>query len=161
MKKICILSVIIGSIYLILCLATIVLMFSLFVGTGKVLPLYSAARYIEFGTFFQRLESLFMVIWILEICCYLVIINRFSISILQKLTNIEDQKSLAFIYPLLILGVSLLSKNYATIRYFESKIYFYLVYFIVLGLGIGILILANLKKRKIKNIERKDSETLE
>ena len=61
----------------------------------------------------------------------------------------------------LILGVSLLSKNYATIRYFESKIYFYLVYFIVLGLGIGILILANLKKRKIKNIERKDSETLE
>ena len=125
MKKICILSVIIGSIYLILCLATIVFMFSLFVGTGKVLPLYSAARYIEFGTFFQRLESLFMVIWILEICCYLVIINRFSISIIQKLTNIEDQKPLAFIYPLLILGVSLLSKNYATIRYFESKIYFY------------------------------------
>ena len=53
--------------------------------------------------------------------------------------------------PIFIFGVSLLFKNYATIKYFESSIDFYLIYFIVLFLGIGILILANLKKKKKKN----------
>lgn len=148
MKKICISSIIIGIVYLVLAISTILLMFSIFVGAGKVLPLYSSARYIEFGTFFQRLESLFMVIWILEICCYLIIANRFSMNIIKKIANLENEKPLAFIIPVIILGVSLLSKNYATIRYFEAKIYFYLIYFIGLLLGIGILILANWKKKK-------------
>ena len=53
-----------------------------------------------------------------------------------------------FIVPIFIFGVSILFKNYATIKYFESSIDFYLIYFIVLFLGIGILILANLKKKK-------------
>ncbi len=149
LKKICISSIIIGTIYLILAISTILLMFSIFVGAGQVLPLYSSARYIEFNTFFQRLESLFMVIWILEICCYLIIANRFSINIIKKIANLEGEKSLAFIVPIFIFGVSLLFKNYATIKYFESSIDFYLIYFIVLFLGIGILILANLKKKKI------------
>ena len=148
MKNICLLSVIIGTIYLVLSISTILLIFSIFVGAGKVLPLYSAARYIEFGSFFQRLESLFMIIWILEICCYLIIANRFSMNIIKKLTNLESDKPFAFIIPIIIFGVSLLSKNYATTRYFESKIYFYLIYFVVLFLGIGILILANFKKKK-------------
>ena len=148
MKNICLLSVIIGTIYLVLSISTILLIFSTFVGAGKVLPFYSAARYIEFGSFFQRLESLFMIIWILEICCYLIIANRFSMNIIKKLTNLESDKPFAFIIPIIIFGVSLLSKNYATTRYFESKIYFYLIYFVVLLLGIGILILANFKKKK-------------
>ena len=148
MKKICISSIIIGTVYLILAISTILLMFSIFVGAGKVLPLYSSARYIEFGTFFQRLESLFMVIWILEICCYLIIANRFSMNIIKKIANIENEKPLAFIVPIFIFGISLLSKNYATIRYFEASFYFYLIYFVILFLGIGILILANLKKKK-------------
>ena len=90
-----------------------------------------------------------MVIWILEICCYLIIATRFSINIIKKIANLEGEKSLAFIVPIFIFGVSLLFKNYATIKYFESSIDFYLIYFIVLFLGIGILILANLKKKKI------------
>ena len=69
-------------------------------------------------------------------------------NIIKKLTNLESDKPFAFIIPIIIFGVSLLSKNYATTRYFESKIYFYLIYFVVLFLGIGILILANFKKKK-------------
>lgn len=149
LKKICLTSVIVGLLYFILCISTILFMFSFFAEADEVLPLYSAARYIEFGIFFQRLEALFMLIWILEVCCYLIVANRFSMNIFQKMTNIKYQKPFAFIFPLIIFGISLIPKNYAIIRFFEAQIYSYLILGIVFILGIGILILANLKKKKV------------
>ncbi len=148
MKQIALSSVIIGLLYFLFCTATILLLFSFFVDVDEVLPLYSAASYIEFGIFFQRLESFFMLIWILEIGCYLIVTNRFSISIFQKITNLKFQKPLAMIFPLLILGISLLPKNYSIIRFLESNIYSYFIIAIIFVLGIAILLLANLKKRK-------------
>ncbi len=148
MKRICLSSVLIGLLYFLFCTATILLLFSFFVDVDEVLPLYSAASYIEFGVFFQRVETFFMLIWILEIGCYLIVTNRFSISIFQKMTNLKIQKPLAMIFPLLILGFSLLPKNYSVIRFLETNIYAYFIIGIVFVLGIAILLLANLKKRK-------------
>ncbi len=153
MKKICLTSVIIGLFYFLFCTATVLLLFSFFVDVDEVLPLYSAASYIEFGVFFQRLEPLFMLIWILEIGCYMIIINRFSIHIFQKMTNLKSQKPLAMIFPLFVLGIALLPQNYSIIRFLETNIYSYFIIAVVFVLGITILFLANLKKRK----ERKNS----
>lgn len=155
MKKICLTSVIVGLIYFIFCVSIILFMFSFFIDADKVLPLYSAARYIEFGTFFQRLEAIFMLIWILEVSCYVIVANRFSMTIFQKMANLEDQKPLALIFPLIIFGISLIPKNYAIIRFFEKEVYSYLILGIVLILGLGILILANLKKKKSGDIHEK------
>ena len=124
-------------------------MFSFFVEADKVLPLYSAARYIEYGIFIQRLESIFMLIWILEVCCYLSIINRFSINIFQKMTNIKNYKSLAYIFPILIFGASIIPKNYAVIRFLEAKVYTYMIFGVVFILSFIVLVLANIKKKKV------------
>ncbi len=153
MKKICLTSVIIGLLYLIFSVSTILLLFSFFIDTDKVLPLFSAARYIEFGIFFQRLEAIFMLIWILEVCCYLTIANQFSINIFQKLTNLEFRKPLAYTFPFLILGISLIPKNFAIIRFLKSKVYSYSIITIVFILSIGILLLANLKKKKVGDLK--------
>ena len=155
MKKICLTSVIIWLIYFIFCVSTILFMFSFFIEADKVLPLYSAARYIEFGTFFQRLEAIFMLIWILEVSCYVIVANRFSMSIFQKMANLQEQRPLALIFPIIIFGISLIPKNYAVIRFFEAKVYSYMILGIVFVLGIGILILANLKKKKAGDIHEK------
>ena len=69
-------------------------------------------------------------------------------SIFQKITNISTKKPLNTIFSILIFAIGLLPKNYAISQYFESKIYPYCVIAIVFFLGIGILILANLSKRK-------------
>ncbi len=153
MKQVCLSSVIIGLLYFLFCTATILLLFSFFVDVDEVLPLFSAASYIEFGVFFQRLESFFMLIWILEIGAYLIITNRFSISIFQKITNLKSQKALSMIFPLLLLGIALLPKNYSVIRFLESNIYAYFIIGIVFVLAIIILILANLKKQKERKIQ--------
>ena len=154
MKKIALVSVGITSIYLILCVATLLFMFSFFINTNEIAPLYNATRYIELGSFFQRLESVFLLSWILVFACYLSIVSKFIMSIFKKLTNIETKKPLIDVFGLLILGISLIPKNYAISEKFETDIYPYLVLGITFFLGISILIFANLLKRKQKQINR-------
>ena len=157
MKKVILLAVGISAIYLILCVSTLLFMFSFFIEANEITPLYNATRYIEFGNFFQRLESIFLLIWILSFACYLSIVSKFSMRIFQKLTNIENKKALIDIFGLLIFGISIFPKNYAISENFETKIYPYLVLGIVFALSISILILANLSKKK-KNNPRKENK---
>lgn len=148
MKKIALISVGITAIYLLLSVATLLFVFSFFITTDEITPLYNATRYIELGNFFQRMESVFLLVWILAFACYLSTITNFSVSIFKKITNIDNSKPLIDIFGLLILGLSLLPKNYAISQSFENTIYPYLVIAIVFFLALSILILANFKNRK-------------
>lgn len=151
MKKIAILSTGLSAVYLILCVSTLLFMFSFFINTNEITPLYNATRYIELGSFFQRLESVFLLIWILAFACYLSIVSKFTMGIFKKLTNIETKKPLIDLFGLLIFAIALTPKNYAVSEIFETKIYPYLVLGIVFFLGFSILILANWLKKKQKH----------
>lgn len=153
-KKIAIVSIATSVIYLIFSVATLLFMFSFFRTVSEITPLYTAARYIEIGTFFQRLESLFLLIWILAFACYVSIVSKFSMSIFQKLTNIQTKKPLNSVFSLLIFAIAIFPKNYAISQYFESKIYPWCVIGIVFVLGISILILANLLKKKHQKLAK-------
>ena len=148
-KKIALISTIITAIYVVLSVSILLFMFSFFTNVNQISSLFSATRYIEFGNFFQRLESIFLLIWILVFSCYLSIVSKFSMNIFKKITNIETKKPLIDIFGLLILSIALFPKNYAISGQFETQIYPYLVLGIVYFLGISILILGNLSKRKI------------
>lgn len=155
MKKIALISIGVSAIYLILCVSTLLFMFSFFINTNEIIPLYNATRYIEFGSFFQRLESIFLLIWILAFACYLSITSKFAMGIFKKLTNIETKKPLIDVFGILILGISLIPKNYAISDKFETEIYPFLVLGITFSLGMSILLLANLLKKKQKNVTSK------
>ena len=148
MKKITLISLGLGLVYILLCVATILFMFSFLINVDEMMPLYSAARYIEFGSFFQRLESAFLLIWMIEIACYLSIISKISMNILKKITNIKDTKPLSYIFALLIFGVSFIPENYAISKYLENNVYHITVFVVVLALAFSLLIIANLKRRK-------------
>ncbi len=154
MKKVALISIGLSAIYLILCVATLLFMFSFFMNTNEITPLYNATRYIEFGSFFQRLESIFLLIWILAFACYLSITSKFALSIFKKVTNIETKKPLIDICGILIFGISLVPKNYAISDKFETQIYPYFVLAITFALGISILILANIMKKRRANFEK-------
>lgn len=159
MKKIALLSIGLSSIYLILCVSTLLFMFSFFMNTNEITPLYNATRYIEFGSFFQRLESIFLLIWILAFACYLSITSKFAMGIFKKLTNIETKKPLIDICGLLIFGIALLPKNYAVADKFETEVYPYLVLGIPFCLAFSVLLLANLMKKKQKKMANKNLST--
>lgn len=147
-KKISILSVIIFFIYLFLIIAVILYMFSFFMTENELMTLYSAARYIQIGTFFVRLEVMFLLIWIEIFACYLSITTKFCISIMKKITNIENTKVLVYPFSILILGVSLIPNTYAQIKTYETDIYPHLVFNFAYIFCILLLIFANLKKKK-------------
>lgn len=148
LKKISIVSVIIFAIYIILTVSIILFMFSFFMSEDEILPLYAAARYIEIGTFFVRLESIFLLIWMLAFACYLSIIVRFSMLIFKKITNIKDPKILAYPLSILMLAIALLPKTYADVKSYEGDIYQYLSLGFNYLFCILLLIFANLKRRK-------------
>lgn len=151
-KKICIWSAILSGTFIILCVATLLFMFSIYVSTDEVMPLFFASRYIEFGNFFQRFESLFLLIWTISFCCYLSVCFKFSTYTFAKIFNLSDFTQLINIFSILTFALTLLPKNYATTTFFESKIYRG-VSIVVMILGFLILILGNLKL-KYKNSKK-------
>ena len=114
----------------------------------EIMPLYSAAAYIEFGSFFQRLDSLFLLIWTLSFACYLSIVTKFGTHILKKITNIKDIKAIVYPYSFTLLAIALVPKNYAVSKFYETNIYPYLVIGLVFFVGFSILLFAYLKNRK-------------
>ena len=158
MKKIYLTSIILGTIYFILCISIILFMFISLMYTNQIMPLYSAARHIEFGNFFQRLESIFLLIWILQMVCYLSIVAKISISIFKKITNISDEKPVIFVFGLLIFAISLLPNNYAISKFIENYIYHYMVIIISIFLEISILLLAYFKKRRKKELNTNNEQ---
>lgn len=147
-KKISIISIIITGLFILLCVMTLLFMFSFFIDTDQIMPIFTSSRYIEFGNFFQRFESLFLLIWIIAFCCYLSIICKFATHIFKKLFNIKNITQVTYIFALLIFSISLLPKNYAVSHFFETYVYRYLRIIIVIALGLSVLIMANLKKKK-------------
>ena len=149
-KKISLISVGITIIYLILSVSIILFMFSLLINVDEIMPLYSAARYIDFGTFFQRLESFLLLFWMIEITCYLSICMRISMIIFKKISNLSSSKPLILPFGLLIFSISLFPQNAAISKFLENTVYKYLIITIVFIFSILILLLSNFKKMKLK-----------
>ena len=152
-KKISIISVILSAVYLLIVISIIVFMFPVFVEIDEILPLYTVAAYVEFGSFFQRLESIFLFIWMLGFICYLAIILEFSMLIFKKNTRIKYMRPIIYPFGLTMLGISLLPTNYSMAKFYETKIYPYLMLIIVFILPIIILVLSYLKQKKKKVIK--------
>ena len=148
LKKIAFTSIVISSIYLIIAVSILLFMFIFFQGVDEIMPLYTAAAYIEFGTFFQRLDSLFLLIWTLSFACYLSIVTKFSIYIFRKVTNIKEIKPIVYPLSLIMIAIALIPKNYAVSKFYETQIYPLLVIGLVFVLSFSILILAYFKKKK-------------
>ena len=150
-KKVSLISVIISAVYFILTIATILFMFSPTAFTNELMPLYSAVRYIEFGTFFERQDSLFLLIWILSFFCYLGVVFNICTNVFKKITNIKNDKLIGFPLALLALGCSLLPKNASVTNFLEDTVYRYIFLIFPIGVYFIVLLLAIFKKKiKVK-----------
>lgn len=147
-KKVAYISIAISACYIILAVSIILFMFPFFLKINEIIPLYTAATFIEFGTFFQRLESIFLLIWIVAFSCYLSIVCRFSMHFFKKITNIKNTRGIALPFSILFLGVSLVPNSYSIGKFYEFNFYRYFMIAVVFIISIGILILASIKKRK-------------
>ncbi len=147
-KKVSLISVSIGIIYFIITSITVLFLFSHSVEIDQISILYSITRNIEFTGFLERLDAAFVLIWILQVVCFVTLNIHFSMNIFKKITKIKDTNPIAIPLTIITFSIALLPKNYAISYFLESVIYKYLNISIIFVLGISILIIANLKLRK-------------
>lgn len=144
-KTISIVSVLISAFYLLLCIACLIFMFPALSEEVGILPIYLVSRYIEFGTFFQRIDAVFLLVWILELGLYLNICMMLVIRIFKKITNIEHSAIMVYPASLILFSLSLIPKNLADINAFEGTFYKNMILYFVIIANVLILILANIK----------------
>ena len=132
---------------IILSVVGLLLIFPFVLPANESAPIYLLARQINFGTFIERADILLIVIWILTIFNNLSIALSFILYIFKKVTNIKDTKSISLCFSLILYALSLIYNDLIQLDTMENKIFVYAFFIIVFVLGLGVLILANIKHK--------------
>lgn len=157
-KKIGLTSIILSGIILFLSITSLLLIFPFATGGEGILSIYMITRSIQFGTFFQRVDAFFILIWVLTFFAYISVLLAFALKITNKNIKAEKSNVPAFLIAFGIFIVTLIPQNIAQIRFAENVIYKYSCLIIVFGMSFIILLLGYLKMRKkgLVNIETKE-----
>ena len=148
LKKISMIAFLLTTLYLVFVISLILLMFPIFTNIDEVLPLYTVATYVEFGTFLQRLESVFLLIWMVAFSCYLSIVLSFIFLFFKKITNIKYNKPMIYPFGMLLLSLALLPNTFGESKFYETKIYPYVLIVLVHIIPAFIMCFSFFKKKK-------------
>lgn len=151
-KHISIFCIAFCSIYFILSIVTLLMAFPFIIDTDQTLSLYLLTRFASLGNFFERVDAIFIFLWILNLITFLSLNIFFINNIIKKLFKIKYQSELTYSSVLILLGVSVSFKNIAIVKSFNRvfyKIYDAILVFIVSFL---IIFIAYLKKRRKEKI---------
>lgn len=144
-KKILLISYILSWILLFLTSISILTLFYINNDIESINSIYLLARKIELGNFLQRLDALFILLWLISIFCYLSLgifmINR----IIYKTLTLTDSKLITFSSVSILFGLCLIPFNIAVNRFIENVIYRYLIIILLFGISFFIMISANIK----------------
>ena len=150
-KKISIASFFISFILLILTIIPMLTLFNTSSSSEPINSLFLLSRQIELGRFLQRVDALFIFLWIFAIFSYLSFIMFLINRIIKKIIPVSNEKMLSYSTCSLLFGLSLIPINISHIHFIEDTLYKYLIIGFAFVLGLIILILANLKKINSKN----------
>lgn len=144
-KKVVVVSYSVSWILLFLTVVSIMTLFHVNYGNEPLNSLYLLSRKIELGHFLQRVDAIFILLWIISIFSYLSFVVFLINRTLKKILTVSNEKMLTFANCSILFGLAIIPFNTAQIKFIENTLYRYLILGIVFGLGTIILILANLK----------------
>ena len=104
------------------------------------LPMYQLARIIYYGRFFERIESLFMIIWGITAFIYLATSMFFTVYIFQKTFALKHYRPMVIPFTILVLAVAIIPQSVMTVIKIESE--YIMNYSFILTFVFGIIILA-------------------
>lgn len=122
--------------------------FSGFGNSETINSVYMLTRSISLSDFLQRVDALFILLWIISLYIYLSILLFWTIHIFGKLFNIKNKKSLSYSFSFLILGLTILFFNTNFLDITKTNTYKFICISIIFGIGFIILCIANIKKKK-------------
>lgn len=147
LKHISITAIILSCIFLLLGVSTILFMFHGFLKSDELMPLHSAAKYIEFGSFFRKMDSIFVLIWIISFTSFLSINLKFSANIFKKLVNAEKSTFFIYLLGIALFIVALIPRSHVFSTFLTNTVYKYSFFILVIGISFFILLLAVIKQK--------------
>ena len=154
-KKIAVTSIVISSIYLFLSVISLIGLFSYLITSEDTFSVLLITRVINLGAVFERVDAIFLLVWILTFLTYLSFILYFSLHTYKNITNISNQNGVIYTISALIFAIALLPKNVTELNFIENNVLKLLVLIFLFGFPLILFILANLKyKRKNKLLKK-------
>ena len=140
-------TLIIGFIILFLTIISLLTKFPLLNTGEEINTLYLLTRSVEISDFLQRVDALFILLWVICVFTYTSIVLFWILQISKKLFNIQNEKMLSFPFSFICLGISLFLFNSNYFGILKPDLYKYIFISIIFGLGFIVLLFANLKKK--------------
>lgn len=147
-KKIAISSIIISAIYLLLSVVCLLMTFPFINFTDELMSMYLLSRMIEFGRFFQRIDAIFIFIWILSALSFLTFTSILITNIFKKLTRIKSSRTMLYGTVSIIFSVALIFNSIANLKFIEDVVFKYIIIILVFIISPILLILANFKYKR-------------
>ncbi|HQA57723.1 MAG TPA: endospore germination permease [Acetivibrio sp.] len=125
--------------------------------TSNFLPIYQLSRLIEYGRFFQRIESIFVLVWSMTALIHLSAGLFFSAYIYKKTFKLEYHRPLIIPFCIIIFTLSLIPKSLMETMFIDNSIIKKYAWTVTFGLTLVLLILASIKI-KVKEGRHKDEK---
>ena len=161
LKRLSIVAVIISAVYLLLSVTCLLLSLSFTLNSDESFSLYVLTRNLEYGRFIQRVDAIFILVWIISIISYINIPTSLCIYLFKKLTNISDSSSFNYSLNITILALAILPIEYAIFTNIIEKIVSYSFLILFFAISLPILIIANLKLKFINKPRKEQYKGLE
>lgn len=111
----------------------------------EFLPIYHLARIFYFGLFFQRIESIFIFIWVMAALLYLSAGLFLLAHVFRKTFNLKYYRPLLFPFAIIIFTLSLLPENLLATVMLESEYIRRFAWIVSFTMVILLLAIARLK----------------
>lgn len=147
-KKVSVISVVITALCLLLSVLSLLMAFPAITKTDETLSVYLLTRLVELGDFLERLDALFIFIWIIAHISFLSLTFFYILKIFQKVTRIEDSRTLTSSLGLIVLGSALIFKDIAELKFIARYFLKYSTVILIFGICFVVLIWGNIKYKK-------------
>lgn len=119
------------------------------ISNESFLPIYRLARAINYGRFFERVESLFLIMWTMSALLYFSTTFYFSIHVFKKAFKLTYYKTLILPFSIIIFTVSFMPHSLMANERIEI-VYFRNFTGVTIFLSVLVLLIVARVKRRIK-----------
>ncbi len=140
-------TILLSSIFFTLGTLCYLLVYPYPISIENFLPIYQLARVMEYGRFFQRIESVFVLIWAASAMSMLSIGFYFVVYIFRKTFELDYRRPMIWSFIIIIFTLSLFPPNLMTVLELDKMYYSKVTWIISLCYPILILLIARLRSR--------------
>lgn len=114
----------------------------------RTIPLFHLARLINYGRFFQRIESVFIIIWAAASMLFVTVNFYFILYTFKKTFKLEYYKPLILPFAILIMTISFLPSNLIDAVKLEVEYFRNWAWTVTFAMTIVLLLIARTRKRR-------------